>query len=76
MCIIASIMQESSPIRYIIMDVDTGSDDAWALFLLLQAERVHNLKIIGITCVNGNTSLDHTVENTLRLLTHLKRTDV
>lgn len=49
----------------IILDVDTGTDDALALlFAALHPE----LDLIGVSCVGGNTSLPNVVENTLRVL--------
>lgn len=62
--------------RYIILDEDLGTDDAWALFLLLKAEKTHNLKVLALTCVNGNGSVDNVARNNLRVLDILKRTDV
>lgn len=49
----------------IILDVDTGVDDALAL---LAAVRHPGLDLIGVTCVTGNASLERVVENTLRVL--------
>lgn len=51
--------------RKIIMDVDTGSDDAIAILAAIQADQ---LDLIGITTVAGNKRLDYTTENTLRVL--------
>lgn len=62
--------------RYIIFDQDMGTDDAWALFMLLKAEQTAHVKILGITCVCGNTSLKNVVTNTIRVLELTKRTDV
>uniref|UniRef100_A0A182WED0 Inosine/uridine-preferring nucleoside hydrolase domain-containing protein n=1 Tax=Anopheles minimus TaxID=112268 RepID=A0A182WED0_9DIPT len=62
--------------RKVIIDLDVGTDDAWALWMLLKGEKSHNYEVIGITCVNGNTSVDNVVENTLTLLTAMGRTDV
>lgn len=51
--------------RPIILDVDTGTDDALALlFAALHPE----LDLIGVSCVGGNTSLPNVVDNTLRVL--------
>ncbi len=49
----------------IILDVDTGVDDAFAL---LFAARSPLVNLIGITCVDGNTNLDNVVANTLTVL--------
>ena len=49
----------------IVMDVDTGVDDALAI---LAAVRHPGLDVLAISCVAGNASLDRVVENTLRVL--------
>jgi len=49
----------------VILDVDTGVDDALAiLFAVAHPE----LEVLGITCVAGNAALDQVVDNTLRVL--------
>ena len=48
----------------IILDVDTGTDDAVAL---MTAALSPDLELIGATTVNGNTGIDSTTENTLRV---------
>ncbi len=48
----------------VILDVDTGTDDAVAL---MTAALSPDLELVGATTVNGNTSLDFTTENTLRV---------
>lgn len=53
------------PPRTIVMDVDTGTDDALAL---LYAVRHPDLTVTGISCVAGNASLDQVVLNTHRVL--------
>lgn len=50
----------------IVLDVDTGIDDALAL---LFAARHPGLSMLGVTCVDGNTDVDHVVANTLSVLT-------
>lgn len=63
--------------RFIILDTDMGTDDAWALFLLLRAElECKKIKLLAITCVHGNTTMKFAVRNTYRILTMLNRTDV
>src|SRR5689334_22584674 len=47
----------------VILDVDTGTDDAVAL---MTAALSPDLELVGATVVNGNTVLDSCVENTLR----------
>lgn len=66
----------NSPTRFVIFDEDMGTDDAWALIMLLKAERTHNLKLLAITCVGGNTAVQSVVTNTMRVLELLNRTDV
>jgi len=51
--------------RNVIIDCDTGVDDAVALLLALRSPE---LNVLGITCVNGNVSLDKVVYNTLRVV--------
>ncbi|GAA1935471.1 nucleoside hydrolase [Nocardioides marmoribigeumensis] len=51
--------------HHIILDVDTGKDDALALML---AVRHPDLEVRAVTCVEGNTSLEQVVANTLRVL--------
>ena len=49
----------------LILDVDTGVDDAYAvLFAALHPE----INLLGITCVDGNTNVDQVVANTLKVL--------
>ncbi len=56
--------------RKIIMDVDTGSDDAIAIMTaILSPEK---LEVLGIVSVNGNCPLPNTTENTLRVVDLLK----
>lgn len=63
--------------KYLIIDTDMGSDDAWALLLILRAEKVlQNFQVLGITCVHGNAPMDHVVQNTRRILERAGRDDV
>ncbi|MBU6263674.1 MAG: nucleoside hydrolase, partial [Actinomycetales bacterium] len=49
----------------IILDVDTGFDDAFAvLFAAMNQE----IELLGITCVDGNTNVHQVVKNTLKVL--------
>lgn len=59
----------------LIIDVDTGVDDAWALFVLLSSRR-KDLEILGITCVQGNTTVDNICRNTLHVLETAGRSEV
>jgi pyrimidine-specific ribonucleoside hydrolase len=51
--------------RPIVMDVDTGTDDALAI---LYALRHPELTLLGLTCVAGNVSADQAVINTCKVL--------
>jgi len=57
----------------IILDVDTGTDDAVALMI---AALSPDLELVGATTVNGNTSVDSTTENTLRVFDWIGMPDV
>ena len=54
----------------LILDVDTGTDDAIAIMLAALDPR---LELVAVTTVAGNTSIDHTTDNTLRVLDHIGR---
>jgi pyrimidine-specific ribonucleoside hydrolase len=49
----------------VILDVDTGVDDALAILFAVASP---DIEVLGITCVAGNASLERVVENTLRIL--------
>ncbi len=51
--------------RPILLDVDTGTDDALAI---LYAVRHPDLQVLGISCVAGNSGVDQVVTNTLKIL--------
>lgn len=57
----------------VILDVDTGLDDACALLL---AARHPELDLKAVTCVGGNVGLDEVVVNTLTVLDAAGRGDV
>ena len=48
-----------------ILDVDTGIDDALAIAYALGSEEA---QLIGVTCCFGNVTVDKAVQNTLRVL--------
>lgn len=50
------------------MDVDPGTDDAWALYMLLRAMDENLCEILAITCVHGNTDVNSVVTNVFRVL--------
>ncbi|XP_017844199.2 pyrimidine-specific ribonucleoside hydrolase RihA-like [Drosophila busckii] len=76
--------------RFVVFDCDIGNDDAWALQMLLRAEDYvqslkdktpvagapHCFKLVGVTCVRGNASVDNTTRNALRVLKTMNRLDV
>src|SRR5688572_5849416 len=49
----------------VILDVDTGTDDAVALMVAALSPEI---ELVGATSVNGNTTVDYTTDNTLRVL--------
>ena len=57
----------------IILDVDTGIDDAMAIMF---AARHPQVAIKAISCVAGNTSVDRVGENTLRVLDLIHAPDI
>lgn len=57
----------------LILDVDTGTDDAVAI---MSAALHPDLELLAVTTVNGNVPLANTTENTLRVLDHIGRGDV
>ena len=59
--------------RKLILDVDTGTDDAVAIML---AALHPALDLIGVTTVNGNVEVRHCTDNTLRTLDFINRSDI
>ncbi|TKS66818.1 Inosine-uridine preferring nucleoside hydrolase [Collichthys lucidus] len=51
--------------KKLLLDVDCGVDDAQAIMLAVAAP---GTKIMGITCVHGNTTVENVCKNTLRVL--------
>lgn len=62
----------AEPLR-IIMDVDTGVDDAMALAL---AVRLPGIELVAVTTVAGNVGIENTTRNTRRVLAYLGAGDV
>jgi pyrimidine-specific ribonucleoside hydrolase len=56
-----------------ILDVDTGIDDALAILLAVSHPQV---ELLGVTCVDGNARLTDVVRNTLSVLSTAGATDV
>jgi purine nucleosidase/ribosylpyrimidine nucleosidase len=57
----------------LILDVDTGTDDAVAIMF---AALHPDLELVGVTTVNGNVPVENTTDNTLRVLDFIGRSDV
>lgn len=57
----------------IVLDVDTGTDDAVAIML---AALHPDLDVLGITTVNGNVEVSKCTDNTLRILECIGREDI
>jgi len=49
----------------VILDVDTGVDDALALLL---ATCCPDIEVLAVTCVHGNVDVDSVVQNTFKVL--------
>lgn len=56
--------------KKIILDVDTGMDDAIAIAMAAISPEID---ILGITVVHGNQPLEYTLENTLRVVEFLEK---
>ena len=59
--------------KQVIIDVDTGIDDALALILAVNSKKLH---IRGVTTVCGNVPVELATENTLKVLKLLGRQDI
>ena len=57
----------------VILDVDTGTDDAVAL---MTAALSPDLELIGATTVNGNTLVQNCTENTLRVFDYIGKSEI
>ncbi|XP_055911955.1 nucleoside hydrolase-like [Eupeodes corollae] len=63
--------------NYVVFDCDVGTDDAWALLMLIKAEKeLKKFKILGVTCVFGNADATNVTKNTIRVLDSLDRQDI
>ena len=51
----------------LLLDVDTGIDDALALFYLAHAQKKREIEILGSTTVGGNVEVGQTTLNTLKI---------
>lgn len=59
--------------KKVILDVDTGIDDAMAIIYAIESKQ---LDILGITTVNGNVPLENVTTNTLKVLQLTGREDI
>ena len=59
--------------KKIIIDCDPGHDDAVAIML---AAANKTIDILGITCVGGNSTLENTKLNALKICSLINRTDI
>jgi inosine-uridine nucleoside N-ribohydrolase len=57
----------------VILDCDPGHDDAIALLLALGSPE---LRLLGVTTVSGNQTLEKTTANAIRVLDHVGRTEI
>ena len=57
----------------IILDCDPGHDDAIAIMFAAASKEID---LIGITCVAGNTILNNTIINALKICTFIDRQDI
>ena len=57
----------------IILDCDPGHDDAIALLLALASPEV---RLLGVTTVSGNQTLEKTTANAIRVLDHVGRSEI
>jgi inosine-uridine nucleoside N-ribohydrolase len=60
-------------VKNILVDTDCGVDDAVAIMIALASSE---LKVLGLTTVNGNVGVEQVTENVLRLLPFLGRKDI
>ncbi len=51
----------------LLLDIDTGIDDALALFFLAEAQKQGHVEILGSTTVSGNVEVSQTTRNTLKI---------
>jgi inosine-uridine nucleoside N-ribohydrolase len=61
------------PMTAVILDCDPGHDDAIALLLVLGSSE---LRLLGVTTVAGNQTLEKTTANAIRVLDHVGRAEI
>lgn len=59
--------------KLLIIDTDCGIDDAQGIMVALAQP---NVKVVGITCCFGNTTVDYVCQNVVRVLSVCKRNEV
>jgi inosine-uridine nucleoside N-ribohydrolase len=64
------VLQKNDPLnikdfKYVIIDTDCGGDDAQALILIDYYVRKQQKTLLGITCCDGNASIDDVIKNIL-----------
>ncbi len=59
--------------RILIADVDSGADDALALAMLCKAENIH---LLGVTCVEGNSTIENVGKTACHILEMFDCADV
>jgi len=64
--------------RIVLIDTDAGLDDTLAIMMAVRAQKDPKIpiKIVGITCVFGNTTLDNVTVNVTKVLQTVDATDV
>jgi purine nucleosidase len=60
--------------RYVVIDTDPGVDDAIALLLASDLERLGHIKVVGYTSVFGNVGVDITTRNLSYIVEHFTAT--
>src|SRR5262245_46205405 len=69
----APIFWSTPMVQKLILDVDTGTDDAVAIML---AALHPALELVAVTTVNGNIEVEKCTDNTLRTLEWIGRGDI
>lgn len=59
--------------KKVILDVDTGIDDAFAILYAIESKK---LDILGITGVSGNVPIDYVMNNTKKILKLMENEDI
>ena len=59
---------KQAPVRKVILDMDTGVDDALAILLAMNSSE---LDVLGVTAVGGNVDADQSARNASAVMSHL-----